>query len=191
MKKFELFGKIREKSTKGALNELRTQGFIPGVFYGKEENKSVYFFINDIKKLLYTSDIYNVALTIEDKLYSTIVKDTQSHPLTDEPSHIDLMEVTGDSEISIDFPITFVGTPNGVKLGGKATKKLRKLKIKGTISSFPDALIVDVSDVKLGETMKVKDLSFTGFEVIERGSTPLLTVSRTKASAADAEAAAK
>jgi len=185
MKQFELYGKLREKSTKGALNQLKAQGLIPGVIYGGEENKYVYFFINDLKKLLYTDDVYFIHANIENQKLNVVVKDVQYHPLSDEPIHIDLLEVNDEKEIKIQYPIHFTGTPEGTKQGGKIQKKKRALFLKGTIKNLPDILKVDISHLNVGETLKVKDVKFDGVEIIENGSTPLLSVVRSRVTAGE------
>lgn len=181
MKQFELFGKEREKSTKGELNKLRSQGFVPGVIYGGEENINVYFFINDLKKMLYTDDIYLIKCNINNQKITAVVKEVQYHPLSDDPVHIDLMEVDEDKVIKISYPIHFIGTPEGTKQGGKFMKKKSKLLIKGKVSSIPDILEVNVSSLNIGQTLKVKDITLPNIEILENPNTPLASVSRTRA----------
>jgi len=185
MKQFELYGKLREKTTKGAINSLRADGFIPGVIYGGEENKYVYFFINDLKKLLYTDNIYFVNTNIEGTSFSTVVKDVQYHPLSDEPIHIDLLEVDKDKVIKVAYPIHFIGTPEGTKAGGKVQKKKRTLKLMGKISILPDLLQIDISNLNVGETLKVKDVKIEGVEILDQENTPLISVARTRATVAE------
>jgi len=185
MKQFELYGKLREKTTKGAINNLRADGLIPGVLYGGEENKYVYFFINDLKKLLYTDDVYYVNTDIEGVTCNAVVKEVQYHPLSDEPIHIDLLEVNLDKVIKLAYPIHYTGTPEGTKQGGKVQKKKRKLILRGKISVLPDILNIDISHLNLGDTMKVKDLSFDGVEILDQPNTPLISVARTRATATE------
>jgi len=180
MKQFELFGKTREKSTKGYLNELKAQGLVPGVIYGKENNINVCFFINDLKKLLYTKEVYKVLLNIDDKQYHVVVKNTQYHPLSDEPMHIDLMEADDEKVIKMSYPIIYSGAPIGVRQGGKIFKKLRVMKLKGKISHLPDDLNIDISNLKLGDTLKIKDISIPNVEILEAQGTPLVTVIRSR-----------
>jgi large subunit ribosomal protein L25 len=181
MKKFELFGKVREKSSKGALNQLRAEGFVPGVLYGGEENLNVYFFINDIKNVLYTKEIYLLDLTIEDKKYTAIVKDTSYHPLSDEPIHIDLMEVTPDKVVKVKYPMSFVGTPVGAREGGKVFKKLRIIRLKGKVADMPDTIDIDISPLALGDTLKIRDINIPNIEIIDPEGTPVVGVARARA----------
>ncbi|MBC8344049.1 MAG: 50S ribosomal protein L25 [Bacteroidetes bacterium] len=181
MKKYELFGKIREKSTKGALNQLRAKGFVPGILYGGEENMNVYFFINDIKKVLYTKEVYLLDLAIEDRKYMAIVKDTSYHPLSDEPIHIDLMEVTEDKVVKAKYPMSFNGTPEGAKEGGKVFKKLRIITLKGKVAELPDTVDIDITALELGDTLKISDIHIPNVEIIDPASTPVVGVARARA----------
>lgn len=184
MKQFELFGKIREKTTKGTLNELRANGFVPGVIYGGEENINVYFFINDIKKVLYTKEVYLLDLTIEDKKYIAIVKDSSYHPLSDEPTHIDLLEVTVDKIVKVKYPMSFTGTPVGAREGGKVFKKMRIINLMGKVKDMPDTIDIDITSLNLGDTLKVRDINIPNIEIKDPAGTPVVGVARSRAAVA-------
>ncbi|MFC2114086.1 50S ribosomal protein L25 [Bacteroidota bacterium] len=186
MKQFELYGKIRETSTKGALNQMRNEGFVPGILYGGEENINVYFFINDIKKALYTKEVYLLNLTIEGKEYKAIVKETNYHPLSDEPVHIDLMEVSENKVVKVKYPLNFIGTPVGSRQGGKVFKKMRIIRLKGRVADLPDQLDIDITPLELGDTLKVRDIDIPNIEIQESGSTPIVGVARSRAAIAAA-----
>ena len=107
MKQYNLLATKREKSTKGDKNIQMNEGFVPGVLYGKDLNLNIYCFVNDLHGLIYTTDVYVVNLTIEDKTYKAVIKDIQYHPMSDAPIHIDFMEVTDDKVIKLKFPVSF------------------------------------------------------------------------------------
>lgn len=181
MKQYNLFAKIREKGTKGSIEALRKQGFVPGVLYCLDKtNENVYCFINDLKGLIHSKDLCLVNLKVEDKIYRTIVKETQYHPLTDQPIHIDFMEVSDDTVVTLSYPINFTGTPVGVRQGGKASKKLRNMRIKGKIADMPDSLDIDISSLKIGDVLKIKDVSIKNIQIIEQATAPIMSVSRTR-----------
>lgn len=176
MKDFNLTAKLREKSTKGALNKNRKIGFVPCVLYGVEGNTNLFCFVNDLNDLIYTNDLYVVNLKFDSKKYRTVIKEIQYHPLSDAPIHVDFMEITDDKTIKIEFPINFVGTPIGARQGGKVFKKLRKLHLKGKISELPDQIDIDISELDLGDMIKVKDLDLPDIEIMDQSTTPLVSV---------------
>lgn len=178
MRLYHLTAKTREKSTKGTLNQLKASGFVPAVIYGKEENTNVLCFINDLNHLIYTNEVYKVLLKVGDKEYQTVIKEIQSNPLTDRPIHIDFMEVDDNQVVNINYPVQVVGLPIGVRQGGKLFKKLRHLRLKGKISDMPDKVEVDVSDLDIGNTLKVKDIQIPNIQIIDSLSTPVISVAR-------------
>jgi large subunit ribosomal protein L25 len=187
MKEFNLLGKTRETKTKGELNELRNQGFVPGNVYGSEETIGFYCFINDLRDLIYSSDVFRVNIKIEGKIYKTIMKEIQFHPLKDIPIHIDLMEVTEDRVIKILYPISFKGSPIGARQGGKLYKKIRMLHLKGKVKDMPNELEIDISNLNLGDSVKVKDLKFKNIEILDQQTATIVSISRTRISDEPAE----
>jgi large subunit ribosomal protein L25 len=191
MKEFNLYAKLRETSTKGELNKLRNQGFVPAVLYGEKNNLNIYCFINDLQGLIYTTDIFKVNLKVDNKIYSSIVKDVQYHPLTDTPTHVDFMEVNKDSIVKMQYPIHFVGIPLGAKQGGKIFRKLKKIHIKGKLGDMPEIFNLDITSLDIGESLKIKDVKLPNVEILDHESTTILTVSRVRVIEEETPAAAE
>ncbi|MEA3494531.1 MAG: 50S ribosomal protein L25 [Bacteroidota bacterium] len=179
MKKFVLTGKLRDTSTKKEINRLRKEGFVPAVIYGDKikENISIYCFINDLRDLVYTDQVYMVVLNVEGKEYKTVIKNIQFNPLSDDPIHLDFMEVTDDKEIKIYYPISLVGTPLGITEGGKVFRKLRKIRLKGKVSDLPETLEINIEHLKLGDTLKIGEIEIPNIEVLASDNTPVVGVS--------------
>jgi len=191
MKLYHLTAKPREKSTKGALNQEKAQGFVPAVVYGKEENINLFVFINDLNHLINTSEVFQVHLKAGNSDYLTIIKEIQFNPLSDQPSHIDFLLIDDNKVVTIDFPVQLVGSPIGVRQGGKLYKKLRSLQLRGKISDMPEHVIIDVAALDIGNTIKVKDLQIPGIQILEQPGTPIASVARTRVvEPTEAEAAA-
>jgi large subunit ribosomal protein L25 len=177
MKEYNLCGKIRETLSKGALSKLRNQGMVPGNIYGKKENINCYFFVNDLKDLIYTDQVYIIHILIENKKYTCMIKEVQYHPLSDAPIHIDMMEVSPDKIIKIKYPLAFKGTPKGVMMGGKIFIKIRKIRIKGKLADIPETYEIDIAHLNIGDSIKVKDISIPNIEILESPGSPVLSVS--------------
>ena len=174
MKEYNLYGKLRDTKTKGELNELRNQGFVPGNVYGTGETIGFYCFISDLHDLLYTADVYKVNLKIDGKIYKTIMKEIQFHPLKDIPLHIDFLEVTEDRTIKILFPIKFKGSPIGARQGGKVYKKIRMLHLKGKVKDMPNDLELDITNLNLGDIIHVKDVSFKNITILDQDTATII-----------------
>jgi large subunit ribosomal protein L25 len=180
MKEFNLYAKLRETSTGGDLNKLRKQGFIPGVFYGKNKNINIYCFINDLKGLIYSGEVFKVNLRIENNIYKCILSDMQNHPLTDLPIHLDFMEITDDKVVKLVYPIHFVGASIGVRQGGKLFKKMRKIHLKGRLADMPETFNLDISKLNIGESIRYKDVQIPAVEILDQGLTTIVSVTKTR-----------
>lgn len=191
MKLYHLNAKPREKSTRGALNQLRNEGFVPAIVYGKNENANLSCFINDLNHLIHTSDVYKIHLKAGEKEYITVIKDVQYHALTDQPVHIDFLEVDDEKVVKLAYSVMTTGAPVGVRTGGKLYKKLRKINLKGRIADMPEHVIVDVSDLDIGMGIRVKDIQIPNIEIMEQPNMTVANVARTRVTETAEETAAE
>ena len=191
MKEFNLLGKVREKSTKGELNKLRAQGFVPANLYGQDNDIMLYCFINDLNELMNTNDVFMINLKISGKIYRCFLKEIQSHPLTDIPVHIDFLEIDESKVVKMIYPIKFKGSPVGTRAGGKLFKKMRTLHLKGKVADLPEDLVLDISNLNLGDSIKVRDIKLPNIHIMDNESATIVTVSKTRAVEEEAEAAAE
>lgn len=180
MKEFNLLGKVRETTTKGELNKLRAQGYVPANLYGQDSSIMLYCFINDLNDLLNTADVFMINLKIDGKIYKSFVKEIQLHPLRDTPIHVDFLELEDNKVVKMIYPIKFKGSPIGARAGGKLYKKMRSLHLKGKVVDLPEELAIDISNLNLGESIKVKDIHFPKIKIQELDSATIVNISKTK-----------
>ncbi len=121
MKTFELKGELREGLGKKASKLSRKEGEIPCVVYGGEEVLHFNVSKENVRKLVYTPEIFLVDLTVGNKRCNVILKDLQFHPVTDNLLHIDFLQIAADKPIVIEIPVQLEGLAEGVKAGGKLT----------------------------------------------------------------------
>lgn len=144
MKTFQLEGTPRTDLGKKAVKALRKNGLIPAVLNGGEvfnlpytgklnEGEKVVeignnqalivtdFTVttNDVRKLVYTPDIFAVELTIGKKKVMAVIKDIQFHPVEEKILHMDFLEVTEKKPVVMEVPVSLEGHSEGVKAGGK------------------------------------------------------------------------
>ncbi|KAA6319350.1 50S ribosomal protein L25 [termite gut metagenome] len=172
MKTFKLEGTVRSiavhSSDKSrALKEIRKNNGIPCVLYGGGK-ENIHFTVTneDIRNLIYTPNIYIVNLTISGKKVTAIMKEIQFHPVTDAILHVDFLEVDETKPIVIEVPVQLEGLAEGVKAGGKLTLQMRKLRVKALYKDIPEKLIIDVTDLGLGKTIKVGELFFKDLDLL-------------------------
>ena len=183
MKSFDLKGTSRTEVGKKSTNELRKNNGIPCVLYGIEKEAKAFAVTADaVRKLVYTPDIHVVNLTIDGVECTAVLKDIQFHPVKDTILHMDFLQIVEDKAIVMEVPTVLTGLAAGVKLGGKLQQAIRKIKVKAVYANIPEKLTVDVTELALGKSIKVGDLSFEGLELVTPAQTVVCSVAATRAS---------
>lgn len=151
-------GRIRSEINKKATKALRATGNVPCVMYGGEE--VVHFEANPkaFKHAIYTPAFKLVEVDLGGKKTKCIIKDIQFHPITDALLHLDLLELVPGKGFKAQIPVTYQGVSPGVKTGGKLIKKIRRVNVRMTPESMVDNLSVDISELELGFSVRIKDL---------------------------------
>ena len=196
MKSIEIKGSLRTETGKKATRELRKSNSVPCVLYGinkdeKGNQVATHFTVtNDgLRNLVYTPHIYVVDLNIDGKVVTAIMKDIQFHPVTDRILHVDFLQIDETNPIVMEVPVKLEGLAEGVKAGGKLALQVRKLKVKALYNVIPERLIVDVTNLGLGKTIKVGELSYEGLQLLNAKEAVVCAVKLTRA-ARGAQAAA-
>jgi large subunit ribosomal protein L25 len=158
MKSLAISAKTREKVGKSDSKALRNQGKVPCVLYGGEKQVSFYAHENDFRKLVYTSDVFLVELDIDGTKFSAIMQDIQFHPVTDKILHIDFLQVFDDKEITVSIPVKLTGLSIGVRNGGNLMHRRKSIITRALPANLPDAITIDISDLKIGMFVYIKDL---------------------------------
>jgi large subunit ribosomal protein L25 len=183
MKSFDLKGTARTEVGKKSTNELRKNNGIPCVLYGIEKEAKAFAVTTDaVRKLVYTPDIHVVNLTIDGVECKAVLKDIQFHPVKDTILHMDFLQIVEDKAIVMEVPTVLTGLAAGVKLGGKLQQAIRKIKVKAVYANIPEKLTVDVTELGLGKSIKVGELSFDGIELVTPAQTVVCSVAATRAS---------
>lgn len=183
MKHFKLSATVRKadqlgkKATKG----LRREGLVPVVLYGGSETQHLVVKADDINKLIYTPDIFLIELDVEGKLIKAVLKEVQFHPVSDKTLHTDLYEVSEDKPIVMSVPVVLNGHAVGVRAGGKLVREKRNLRVRAVYDKIPENLVIDVTNLKLGKTIQVHELSFEGLELVDAPQAVVCAVKQTRA----------
>lgn len=183
MKVFSLSGSSRTDLGKKATKALRKDGSVPAVIYGDDSKTATHFTVkaSDVRKLIYTPEIFLVDLTIDGKPCKAILKDLQFHPVTDNLLHIDFLQVFENKPIVIEVPVVLDGLAEGVKAGGKLSLDSRKLKVKALYNNVPEKLHIDVTNLALGKSIQVGQLAFDGLELLNAKNAVVCRVQLTRA----------
>ena len=182
MQVFELKGELRTDLGKKATKVLREEKKVPCVLYGGKENIHFSVVEKDLSKLVYTPFVYIVKIMIDGNAYEAVMREIQFHPVTDRILHIDFYHIFAEKPVIIEVPVKLKGFAEGVQAGGKLVQVIRKLKVKALPSNLPGEVELDVTSLGLGKSIKVKELSFDNFEVVNAKEVVIAQVKVTRAS---------
>lgn len=155
---------IKDASGKGAARKSRAVGKVPGVVYGPgTAAQMVTFREQDLVKALSTPAARNVFLRVKapgSELDGSrlIIKDLQVHPVQRAFVHADFYKPDPTKVIHATVPVRLVGSSIGVKLGGILQVAQRELMVACLPDDLPEAILVDVTELKPGHSIHVVDV---------------------------------
>ena len=174
----------------------RTAGQIPGVVYGpKTTPVNVLVEENFIRKYVgkkFESTIFNLKSDQSglDKM-AVLMKDVQVHPVTRRPVHIDFFAIDMDSNIRVSIGIRFDGKPIGLSDGGVLELIVREVEVECKPNEIPEEIVVDVSNLGVGDALHVSDVKAPkGVKILSLTTLTLATVAVPREEAAAPVAAA-
>lgn len=216
MKTFQLAAEPRTDLGKKATKALRKDGKIPVVLNGGEvfdlpfngELKAGEKLVEigngkglittdlvvsneDVRKLIYTPDIFAVELDFNGQKRMAVLKDIQFHPVKDAVLHLDFLEVNDNKPVVIEVPVKLEGHAEGVKAGGKLSLSMKKLKVRALYTNIPERLVINVDSLGLGKSLAVGDIHIEGLELVNAKNAVVCAVQLTRAARGAAAAAAK
>jgi len=191
MKTFELKGTVRTGLGKKATKAERVAENVPCVLYGGTENVHFITTVSELRKLVYTPEVFIVNLDIDGKVTKSIMKALQFHPVTDKVLHIDFLQVTEDKPVIVEIPVKLEGLAEGVKAGGKLALEMRKLKVKGLYTQIPENIVIDVTPLGLGKSVQVAKVSVPNLEILNAKNAVVAQVKLTRAARGAAATAGK
>lgn len=174
----ELEGKKRETGRKIA-ETLRDAQRVPSVLYGPEVDDNIHFSIDELEleKVLSVSKRQIIELKIDGETHKTLLKEVEFHALSDRPVHVDFYVLAEDRKVTLSVPIHLDGIPVGVtEGGGRIFQPMHILRIRVTPDRIPGVYAVDISDLKIGDSLHVRDLDLEGIIPLDDLSRTLVTV---------------
>lgn len=185
-------GEERKDLGKKATKQLRADGKIPCVLYGKDELVHFTITSKQVKPLVYTPDFKLANIELNGKEYRCILKDMQWHPVKDSILHIDFLRLIDSLPIKLEVPIRFVGSSPGVKIGGKLLQKVRRVKIKTIPEHMVSEVELDISTLELGQSIRIRDIKVNEHtEIMQQPGTPVATIEIPRSLRSATAAAAK
>ncbi|MCF0207720.1 MAG: 50S ribosomal protein L25 [Bacteroidales bacterium] len=187
MKHFELKGTVRTEFGKKAAKAIKRNNNIPCVVYGVENTVHFTVASADIRNLIFTPEVMFADLDINGTKKISLVKDIQFDPLSDEVTHIDFYEVDPAKAVKVRIPLKLVGNSVGVKAGGKLKHSLKKISLKGMMEDIPNVYQVNIDELKLNESIRIKDLVSDKLSFTDPQNTIIVSVVSARGASSSAE----
>lgn len=152
-----------EQQGKGASRRLRKQNLVPAIIYGgNEEPTAIAVKYNELIKALENEAFFSHILTInvDGDEHQAVIKDLQRHPAKGVPLHADFMRIVKGQKIHMNVPVHFEGKEDapGTKEGGILSTLVTDVEIICLPSRLPESLVVDVSEMQIGDTYHLSDI---------------------------------
>ena len=153
---------VRLNVGRNAVKSLRSSGRIPGVIYGKQGTQPIEINGKELYEALHSAHTEN--LLVDLKLQSAtgeqtklaFLQDVQHDNLKDTIVHIDLHEISPNEKLHVEVPVKDLGEAEGVRsAGGLLELPLRRLRVECLPKDLPEEIVVDVSALKVGESIHV------------------------------------
>ncbi|MCU0821485.1 MAG: 50S ribosomal protein L25 [Spirochaetes bacterium] len=165
MKELLLNVEPRTEIGKNANSRLRSSGYVPGIMYWPGSSEKIKVLKKDFQGLFHGHISESVLITLnisgstEAEKPRVFVKDYQVDPVTNDLVHLDLYKVTAGHKIRTMVPIEIKGSPIGAKTGGILEILERVLEIECLPSALPEKVVVDVTNLEVGQSIHIRDLN--------------------------------
>lgn len=176
MKSVIIKGQKRETLGKKDSKKLRSQELVPSVLYGGEEVIHFAVPFSELRKLVYTPNVYLIDIDIDGEVYKAIMQDIQWHAVEEQILHVDFLKIKDDNPVKISIPIQVSGLAKGITDGGKLKINLRRLKVKALAENLPDDINIEVTDLEIGQSIKVEDLEIENLEFLDSKTNVVVAV---------------
>ena len=185
----EIALKAQKRGTgKKAAKAVRNSGLVTGVYYrnGVEPIPIAVHPLN-MRPIVYTAaaNIINLEIEGADAPLSCMLKDITFDPVTDAIVHFDLFGVSNDNVVYFNVPVKLVGQSAGIREGGVLEHILHKLNVTCLPKDLPQQLDVDITELKIGQSLHVRDLSYPGIKINVVGDATIVAISAPRRKATD------
>lgn len=163
-------------------HQLRKSGRVPGVYYNANRDVQYVSFDKFELNRLLRKEMAVLDLNVGGKTLPCVIREVQRHPVFGDIIHVDLYGVDLTKKVRVHIPVHAVGVPYGVKLqGGVLDVVIYEVEIECLPDAMPSHIDLDVSELKVGDALRVEDIKIDGVAVIGDQHAVVLHVSGKKA----------
>ena len=187
MKSVEIQGNVRTEVGSKYAKAERKAGNVPCVVYGGEA--PIHFSAPTLafRGLVYTAEAKTAKITVGDTTVEAVIQDIQFHPVTDELMHIDFIQLVDGKAVTMNIPVVLHGQARGVLNGGKLKTILRQLSVRAIPGQFPESIDLDITNLRIGKSIRVSDVTPEGFEILNADTAVIVTVKKARGAVDDGD----
>jgi large subunit ribosomal protein L25 len=169
---------------------------VPGIYYGQgSEAVPIRVEARDFNRRIANLEgahlIQTASQVSELNGKMVLVRELQTHPVSGQTLHFDLLQVPLDQELEVKVALHFDGKSAGVALGGILQPLIRELSCRCLPTGIPDSISVDITKLEVGDSLHVEDLVLpSGVRAVPEDNPPVVTVMPPVVDRRDEEAAA-
>jgi large subunit ribosomal protein L25 len=157
-----LSASVRTGTGTGVARKLRQNGSFPAVVYGHgREPQHLTVNTRDFERLIGGINVMAtvISLNVEGKSANTLIREIQRHPFKRSIIHVDFQELVAGEKITVNIPLRFVGTADGVRnSGGILEETMHQVHLRLDPANIPDHIDVDVTPLTIGHSIHIRDL---------------------------------
>lgn len=185
MEKIFLDIELREELGRAKVKDLKDKGFVPAVVYAEgKTSQAVKISRSQLLHLLHEHRLENAVINLkvkDDKKHkerACLIKEIQYDPVKGDIIHVDFNEVSLTKVIKVNVPVVAKGEPAGVKQeGGSLEHILWEIEIECLPTEIPKEIVIDVSNLKIGDSVHIKDITFpSNIKVLTETEATVLSV---------------
>jgi large subunit ribosomal protein L25 len=188
MKVISLSGSVRSNVGKKDAAALRRADLVPCVLYGQGTQTHFSAKKNDIEKLVFTPEVYQVELDIDGQKATAIIQDIQQDPIKGTVRHIDFFQLDANKPVRVGLPVRLTGASRGVLAGGKLLQVFRRLTVVGLPGSLPDAITIDITKLRIGQSIRVSQIDSNDLKFLEPANAVVVSVKMARGAAKGSDA---
>jgi|UniRef100_A0A7C6A889 large subunit ribosomal protein L25 len=178
---YSIKAEIRDRRGKSAVRNLRRDGLVPAVLYGRKM-QPINLVIKEKEFLRLLEEIKGhspiIELELPEEKAKCVIKLIQRHPISLKLLHVDFQKVQAQEKIQVAVPVILTGVEKsiGVKAGGILEHTLREIPLKAEVDKIPEHIEIDISNLKLGHSIHIADLKLPGVEFALPTDTVIVSV---------------
>ena len=156
----------RERGGKGTARAARRAGKVPAVIYGNNEEPILITvdrvkLEQEINKSGFLIRLLDVE--VDDKKHRVLPRDTQFHPVTDRPIHVDFLRYSAERKLTVEVPVHFLNEDDspGLKTGGVINVVRHAIEVSCIADSIPESFEIDLAGLEIGDSIHASALNLS------------------------------